>query len=1087
MASPSFSHLLHPEPAVPSQPPPRSHPHSQFQPQPSAHAQTAHQPPPSSSSPRSLPQPARSLLPPQRPSNDGNPSPSLDFISVATSAYNYPAAPPSTVSPAASGSAHSVASPVTSPTAHTSSASAAGPGLSRNHAPNSSLYQCADCLKRYSRPEHLQRHVATHTLGKRFVCDVCGKAFGRADLLKRHRANHNDDGNGNKRRRINSSPGAGRVAHACQACAKARVKCEDTKPCTRCRHRNLTCEYASSEAGSAAAMHLLHFSASAHSDSSSHSHTHPPPMHAPPTTTPSGPPSRNLGPEPLSSQTGQSGPIQRVHTPAALAMTNPPSYAQSTSRSPPIVATHTQGSNEAVQLPTPETMIDHSEPHLPSSFVHAAQLAQNHAAVVDMSRPQFGDFLQNVLYDPQQQQQLASSRMNPAQGLAVLDFCDDANLDMDELDFGLIDDWNLGNINGMLATDPNLASYIFTQAQDSAELSLSHMRQRLVSIWVDSPWRWMPDANKDNMETQKSNLPLIDIKNSQLQPDKVVNDKMEASGRDKVLAIILSTCQNNSIMGRVASSFPSTEVMDSLVHVFLAWHLCQVSEFIHFGSFSMNGQSPEWLGVTAAAGAILTPVRSLWKFGFAVQEAVRITIPMRFEDNNTKIQDISLVQALVLNHDIGLWSGNRRRMEIAECHLNIPVAMTRGRGLFQQSHYEYIHVDVADEGSDLDAKWKLWYQHESWKRLIFHLFIRDAQTSMTSMINPHISYAELTLPLPEARELWFAKTAQEWKMHYLRIHAGPQTTKLPSLGDLLRDFDLLATDAHRLDVRYCISIFLHGFWTFIREYCQMNSIYRWSNFSPNVAGNPNILLQSRQQEHVKALEQFQLSAAQKWPHMLIAQENLVLNLLLMNLHVSFEDLQLFSGKEGDDQARRILPALKRWVQDSESRRAIWHAGQILQWAKEFPVGHLKDFSAIAVHHAALALWTWGVVTRAMRRGNGGFDSQTEPVIHLDMPDSAPMRQFVVFGSARPAIRGPTKRAAAAGSSGGYGPVGESSSGSGGMGTVTQCFIDEPTSCMAMVEDILRANFPGGQAAPIVENLCHLIQQLGKAAGAVGLG
>lgn len=28
---------------------------------------------------------------------------------------------------------------------------------------------------------------------------------------------------------------------------------------------------------------------------------------------------------------------------------------------------------------------------------------------------------------------------------------------------------------------------------------------------------------------------------------------------------------------------------------------------------------------------------------------------------------MSLVQALVLNHDIGLWSGNRRRMEIAEC------------------------------------------------------------------------------------------------------------------------------------------------------------------------------------------------------------------------------------------------------------------------------------------------------------------------------------------------------------------------------------------------------------------------------------
>lgn len=44
-----------------------------------------------------------------------------------------------------------------------------------------------------------------------------------------------------------------------------------------------------------------------------------------------------------------------------------------------------------------------------------------------------------------------------------------------------------------------------------------------------------------------------------------------------------------------------------------------------------------------------------------------VTIPNRFEDNNSKVQDQSLVQALVLGHDIGLWSGNRRRMEIAEC------------------------------------------------------------------------------------------------------------------------------------------------------------------------------------------------------------------------------------------------------------------------------------------------------------------------------------------------------------------------------------------------------------------------------------
>lgn len=83
----------------------------------------------------------------------------------------------SAVSPSASSTSNAFTTPATSPAAHLAPPSYAASNTgaaaqSSGHETNSSLYQCAHCLKKYSRPEHLQRHISSHTLGKRFVCDV---------------------------------------------------------------------------------------------------------------------------------------------------------------------------------------------------------------------------------------------------------------------------------------------------------------------------------------------------------------------------------------------------------------------------------------------------------------------------------------------------------------------------------------------------------------------------------------------------------------------------------------------------------------------------------------------------------------------------------------------------------------------------------------------------------------------------------------------------------------------------------------------------------------------------------------------------
>lgn len=416
--------------------------------------------------------------------------------------------------------------------------------------------------------------------------------------------------------------------------------------------------------------------------------------------------------------------------------------------------------------------------------------------------------------------------------------------------------------------------------------------------------------------------------------------------------------------------------------------------------------------------------------------------------------------------DTGQWSGNRRKMEIAESHSQAPITMLRAAGKFRRSSYPSSTVDINDEGEVLKEKWRRWVEQESWKRLVFHCFVRDAQASMTTLVNPVMSYAELALALPESRDLWSAKTASEWKMLYLG-KVSMNRGKVPSLGDLLRDISTLSASKSLIDLRFSVSIYLHGLWGMVWEYRQLNAIYRATSANTVHHGNPNLVLASRHQELCRTIHQFQLNTSDWIDTILASHETLILNLLLMNLHVSLDDLQLFAGKEGEDSARQIYPSLQQWADSQEARQALWHAGQVLRAAKFFPSNHLKDFYAVAVHHASLALWTYGVVTKAMRRTQplALTASSYEPV-YLDGqgPEPLEMQRFISVGKGTPTIMGVSNGV-------------EASS------------LDDPRRCMEIAHEILVSNFRDEEDClpPIVENLCGLIKQLGNAAWAVGLG
>jgi hypothetical protein len=64
------------------------------------------------------------------------------------------------------------------------------------------------------------------------------------------------------------------------------------------------------------------------------------------------------------------------------------------------------------------------------------------------SRPAFSDFLRDVMF----QEPFGTPKSDDIQGLAVLNFCDDTNLELNDVDFGLLDFWNGDGFNTQYAT-----------------------------------------------------------------------------------------------------------------------------------------------------------------------------------------------------------------------------------------------------------------------------------------------------------------------------------------------------------------------------------------------------------------------------------------------------------------------------------------------------------------------------------------------------------------------------------------------------------------------------------------------------------
>ncbi|KAF9760752.1 hypothetical protein IL306_004145 [Fusarium sp. DS 682] len=433
-----------------------------------------------------------------------------------------------------------------------------------------------------------------------------------------------------------------------------------------------------------------------------------------------------------------------------------------------------------------------------------------------------------------------------------------------------------------------------------------------------------------------------------------------------------------------------------------------------------------------------------------------------YESDNSTTRDLQALQAYMKALEVGVWSGLKRKTEIACSFMQPGYTMLFQAGAFSSLPEHELAGSMAEE---LDGEWKSWALRESLKRLAIRAFIHDSQVSMAYSQAPTISYAELNMAIPYPTSVWFAEDSKEWREKLLRCDNGVRRLLLT---EVLADVTVLDTCSAQADLQLCCFAAIHALanqvWDLQQQFTLLLS-------APEAKRRRmDSWCMSRQRDLYQELMTIRMYCQRHVAHHEIS---LLLEYVMMALHAPTAYIQRFAGKDGENEARRVGPVVSEWGHSSAARVAIWHAGQVLRRARLFPPTTLQNFYAVATYHAALVLWTYSILgnestTQAemvMSDGisrNGSTENSPTTLVMLDGEESDDARAFCTLGYGTPCLGHPVY--------------------TGEKGTF--CTLADPAMVMHLAVDTLRGNLLSTDQTPplLVGNLIGLIEDLGSSLG-----
>lgn len=345
---------------------------------------------------------------------------------------------------------------------------------------------------------------------------------------------------------------------------------------------------------------------------------------------------------------------------------------------------------------------------------------------------------------------------------------------------------------------------------------------------------------------------------------------------------------------------------------------------------------------------------------------------------------------------------------------------------------------------------------------------------MAQQVPPLLCASEMTLELPSSRELWTAGNAKQWRDLYVQLDDSSQDKSIsiahgiPQVGEIL--------GYRGLDTSLSAMVIVHSAWGAVWNHLQLNTLVRGQSTTQN-STNGGLLAPNPWDNSISQLLEQLRFIFSDWGDRFRPEMALVLERIILSLHVSFEQVQLFAGKAGEEEARRVLPGLRQWVVTKDARKAVWYAGQVLRAAAKCSAKVLQHFNALCVYHAGMTFWTYAVLLDAsssqqrpqpdhQQAFSSNAASEDSELVWLDGPDGPRIQKFIALNRGKPVIRHFTQ-----------GDYAETGPGRAIPLTNAKAVMN------VCIELLQRGTGVGGDGTsmPLVENLSQLMRDLGTAA------